>query len=247
MLLVSNPKNSIEIFAVDSLDGSLQWLETQHNVQAWPLTFSPNGKSLYAKNIIFDRDSMSGKLTRVDSLNSSEFGMNASAVSPDGRYFYRTGSAYISFKSVFQLAAYNRDPATGYLQFSSKIDIDGTFVNYATRGLRVSPDGRHIYAATVILYPDLNPDSDDIYIARIRVFEKDDHTDTLKLVETLDFGLLNEISNIEMTTDGLELYVTTRRDNFAGTLLVIERNPDTGKLYITPKIIQYSRRYLWSG
>ncbi|NUO81212.1 beta-propeller fold lactonase family protein [candidate division KSB1 bacterium] len=216
----STQKNSVEILSANAQTGEVEWLGTQANARVWPLSFSPDSRFLYTKNVGFNRDLQSGLLTQVQELNGQDFGlgdMHASAVSPDGKHFYWCGEHPLR-NSIFQLATFKRNFLTGEMSFLNKEEIE--FL-YAGNALRVSPEGKHLYLAT--------RERDDV--ASLRIYERDDLTGALTFVESLRFPGWCEMRDVEITTEGDEVYLLFGcLGAYAGEIAIFTRDALTGKL-----------------
>ena len=111
--------------------------------------FSPDGRYVYVTGYydnavsVLSRDPQSGMLTPIQLFTDASIGADALyhaqelALSPDGASLYVTASA------ADCVAIFDRDPASGTLDYSRCIGgMDGA------RGLTVSRDGRNCYVAT---------------------------------------------------------------------------------------------------
>ena len=129
---------------VDGLDGTFS------------VTVSLDGKHLYATSInddavaVFRRDSATGALTFVEVQRDGVGGVdglnfaNSVTVSPDGKHLYASGAVDDA------VAVFRRDSATGALTFVEvqRDGVGGVHGLGRAYSVTVSPDGKHLYAAS---------------------------------------------------------------------------------------------------
>ena len=133
----SSPERvTLETFAIDPGDGSLQWLDSQpatsdwpfRSSPYWPLTFSPQAEHLYVGNKVFARDASSGLLTEVQTVDGRGHQLGviyASAISPEGKHFYWLGEQ--DYGRRLRLGIFARDSLSGQLNFLSFSDFGYVF------------------------------------------------------------------------------------------------------------------------
>lgn len=145
--------------------------------------------------------------------------------SPDGQHVYVAGGLDSS------VAAFSRDPA------SNTLTLIGTSVNGAAgvagmavpRGLAASPDGQHLYVASLS-----NPDTGDQ--GGIAFFARDSTTGELTFVERL----LEDAQYLETSPDGRYLYASSdgvtvySRNEASGELTFVQSVFPGGQLLMSP-------------
>jgi 6-phosphogluconolactonase (cycloisomerase 2 family) len=153
------------------------------------------------------RDAVGG----VDGLEGARW----VTVSPDGKHLYAAG------RDDNAVAVFSRDSTTGTLTFvevnmNGVGGVDGlSFV----ASVAVSPDGKHLYAASV---------NDDA----VAVFSRDSTTGALTFVEVQRDGVggvdgLDSGNSVTVSPDGKHLYAAGRDDN---SVAVFARDSTTGGL-----------------
>ena len=219
------------------------------------LALSPDGKHLYAAGraddaiAAFSRNAATGALTFVEAefnglaVDSSLDRPLAVDVSPDGKHVYSASGSNANFIGSDAVAAFSRDASTGALTFLEAYfegqaqginTIDGLD---QVSDVKVSPDGKHVYAASevdtiggatgngndwiAIFSRNSNAVSPDFgkltWLARIAGFR----------ICTSPFGADAE-SFLTISPDGLRVYVVK---NWADNgVAVFERDPTTGLL-----------------
>ncbi|NUO80006.1 beta-propeller fold lactonase family protein [candidate division KSB1 bacterium] len=239
----SSPESvTLETFAIDPGEGSLQWLDSQpatsdwpfRSSPYWPLTFSPQAEHLYVGNKVFGRNPSSGLLTEVQTVDGRGHQLGViygSAVSPEGKHFYWLGEQDYSLR--LRLGIFARDSLSGQLNFLSFSDFGYVFPaedgsNYAAATIRISPDGRHAYATA------LKPgDCEDcIEEAELRIFTRNAGTGALTLVEKMALRRWSGIRDLELTANGDEVYVLFGCNDVCnyGEIAIFSRDAQTGKL-----------------
>ena len=229
----NNRSHTIQAFALNSQNGSLQAIQTigaplKFNKLTRRMTFSPDGKFLYVQNdttiLIYNRNKDTGLLTFSEEFSITQYGLHgthAGTVSPDNRHFYTNSSSAGGFCKI---ALFQIEPDSGRLTYANHYTI-GSFAPQTA--IRVSPDDRHVYAAT----RDLSED-DEYGQAALSSFKRNIATGELTLLENLTISnVYDEISDFELSDDGLKLYAVmgsfTHSD---GALAIFDRDPVTGKL-----------------
>ncbi len=134
------------------------------------------------------------------------------AFSPDG------DNLYVGAQNDAAVAAFVRNPETGELTFVDAYfeGVDGIDGLDGLQGLDVSPDGKHVYTASID-----NP--------AVSVFARAPATGSLSFVEAeTDFGsmFLSQLKDVVVSGDGDFVYATV----FQGRVLVYARDQATGAL-----------------
>jgi 6-phosphogluconolactonase (cycloisomerase 2 family) len=224
-------ENALAVFSRDGASGALDFVEVQRdNVggadcleRPLSVTISPDGKNVYAASAwddsvqVFGRDGTSGILTplqcKVDGYGSEGLDGAASvAVSPDGHNLYATG------KQEDALAVFDRDPATGLLDFvqvkrDGLAGVDGL---YFADTVAVSPDGSRVY---------VTGHGDNA----LAVFDRDASTGELTYVglrqdNTAGVHGLDGAAGVTVSPDGDHLYVAGEWDDAVALFAVSAGN-----------------------
>jgi len=151
---------ALAVFARDSSDGALRFIEVQRGGVSGlgtlsGMALSPDGAHVYAATasdrlFVFVRDAASGRLQLVQELRNGVNGVSGLAgdsavrVSPDGV------DVYVASAGDAAIAVFGRDTATGMLGFSGvhrqgEWGADGL---EGASGLAIDADGRHVYVAS---------------------------------------------------------------------------------------------------
>ncbi|HUT14056.1 MAG TPA: beta-propeller fold lactonase family protein, partial [Thermoguttaceae bacterium] len=149
---------SVAVFRRDASSGQLAFLQIRKEprndqiIRGGPLLAagSLDGEFLYAiyatsyrKVAMFRRDRTSGQLTYEQKIRAAPLGGWSMALAPDGNQLYVTAQSNL-------LSVLSRDPASG--EFSEiqrfRHTDSGMQGLYGVRPIIVSPDGRHVYAAS---------------------------------------------------------------------------------------------------
>ena len=169
-------------------------------------TFSPFAQAENTQVIDLEVDNLNG----VDGLG----GVSDLAISADGQHLYATGF------SDNAVAVFARDSVgqLSLIQVINNSDI-GSFGLQGAFAVGVSPDGKHVYVASVL-------DS------ALVVFSRNASDGTLSLLEMLqdDLGGVDGLSGanaIAFSSDNLRVYVTSAGDK---ALAVFDRDPSSGSL-----------------
>ena len=223
------------VFSRNSTTGALTFVEVQKNGVgnvdgldwARSVTVSADGKHLYAAGqlddavAVFNRNSTTGALTFVEVQKDGAGGVdgldgaNSVTVSPDGKHLYTSGSLDDA------VAVFSRNSTTGSLAFVEvhKDGVGGVDGLNGARSVKVSPDGKHLYAAG----------KDDHAVA---VFSRNATTGALTFVEIQKDGVggvdgLRDVLSVTLSPDGKHLYAAGPSDD---AVAVFSRNSTTGAL-----------------
>ena len=233
--------DTLVVFGRDSASGALTLVETQQNAPdglvgtqtLWRLkgahgvAVSPDGALVYVTSKVGDaltvyaRDPATGALTFVQAKHDSVGGVNGLngaegiAVSPDGAHVYVAG------RNDNALSVFAREAGTGALTFveMERNGIAGVAGLGGAKGVAVSPDGAHVYAAGSL---------DNA----VTVFARDAQSGKLAFIEVQQEGVngvtgLLRARAVTVSPDGLNIYVAGGYDD---ALVVFSRNPETGML-----------------
>ncbi len=199
---------------VDGLDGAIG------------VAISPDGQNLYVAAAVddaltaFTRNPNTGALGffevkrdgvgGVDGLNNAR----GVSISPGGQ------NVYVASQTDDALAAFTRNPSTGALSFVEveKDGVGGVDGLNGAHGVAVSPDGRHVYVASI----------SDALVA----FTRSPTTGTLNFVEAEMDGVggvdgLDGARGVTVSDDGKHVYVASSED---GAVAVFSRDGVTGEL-----------------
>lgn len=218
---LSQHDHAIVVFERDPHTGRLVFLEShrdgvsgadglQHPLH---VVVSPDDRNLYvtaSENTlaVFSRDPVDGRLGFVESFRegvagvaglSQPFGL---AISPDGAQVYVAGHVSQA------IATFDRDPADGALSFRSTITEGISDIGGLTNEICMSPDGRHLYAAS--------------FFDMLGVYARDSQTGDLGLVEVE--GLAVSSHDCVVSPDGRFVYTAGAN----GSVEVLSRDLGTG-------------------
>ncbi len=162
--IAGSNEHSLVVFSRSPLDGKLTHVKTYKDGQddlvglagVFTLTMSADGKFLYATSVIdnaitvLNRNDANGELTLVETLVDGQSGVNgldfvtSMTISSDGTHFYTAAS------DDNAIGVFLRDTFTGKLKFSQAlVDAqEGSDGLIGVRGIAVSTDQRHLYAAS---------------------------------------------------------------------------------------------------
>jgi 6-phosphogluconolactonase (cycloisomerase 2 family) len=241
--VVSEGDRAVAVFGRNTASGSLSFIELHQDgvngVDGLSVVvaaaISPDGQHLYTASrgddavAAFSRNAVSGTLAYVEMQKDGVGGVDgldgahAIVVSPDGKH------VYASSETDDAVAVFSRSTITGGLTFveAHKDGVAGVDGLNTSRGLAISPDGKHVYATG---------QQDNALAA----FSRDPITGSLTFVEALldGTGGVDGLSNPEMAVispDGLNIYVAATGDNavgvfsrnaLGGTLAFVERKQD---------------------
>jgi poly(3-hydroxybutyrate) depolymerase/6-phosphogluconolactonase (cycloisomerase 2 family) len=150
-------ENDVAVFARDAVSGTLTPIEMVSTglPPTWALAVSPDGAQVYAAGYTanavtaFQRDRATGRLTRLASWRDGVGGVqglrgaDSIALSADGT------SVYVAGYYGHSVAVFARDAGTGLLSFVQAVEsgVEGVQGLKGARGMVVSPDGTHLWAA----------------------------------------------------------------------------------------------------
>ncbi len=187
---------------------------------------SPDGTYIYASGYwdhsvaIFQRDLNTGELTYLDRVKDNFFGADGLSgvrdivMTTNGNYFYTAG--YLDNG----IGVYERDEQSGLLNYQSVVKDGVLGVDGLSNviDLALSPDDQFLYAAAE-------------GEAAISIYERDANGDLsyLNVIKNTDPGIvgLEGISAIEISEDGLHLYITSAFDQ---AIVHFARDANNGSL-----------------
>ncbi len=127
-----------------------------------------------------------------------------------GQVAVAPGSEHVYVSDLYVTLALRLDPATGTLALIDSYDGGGAL-------MAMSPDGRFLYQA-----PSWPPQH-----RAINVWQRDPGTGALSIVGSWKANGSGNWEDIELSPDGLQLYVT---DSGRDALSILDRDPATGRL-----------------
>ena len=210
---------------------------------ATSVAVSPDGKHVYVTaaqdNAVtaFWRNPTTGHLTVVEDYIDGDdggivdglAGAYSVVVSPDGYHVYVAGG------QDDEVAGFVRNDSSGELFFFQVISDTGSVINGLDRprSLAISPDGEHVYVASL--------DADTL-----TVYDRDPNTGNLSFVEIHQdqFGIfgLDGAHAVAVSPDGKHVYAAGSADD---AVVVFSRNPVSGTLTLEEEI--YDNRYWIHG
>ncbi len=252
--------NAVATFAADPKTGMLTFVESDFDdgdandpgtadglLSCRGVTVSPDGKHVYTagssdnKVGLFDRSAMTGALTFVAAVADGVGGVDGLAgaeavvVSPDG------SAVFVAGRADDAIAAFSRNATTGALTFEDfeKNGFGGVSGLDRPLGLAVSPDNKHVYAASGSNANFAGSDA-------LTVFEWDAGNGDLIFIDAYFEGDtqglntidgLDQISDVAISPDGLHVYAVSENDTIGGAsgngndwIAIFERNAATGEL-----------------
>jgi 6-phosphogluconolactonase (cycloisomerase 2 family) len=225
--------DTIVVFSRNGSSGALGYVETQWDGVdgvdgldgIWSLTVSPDGGHVYTGSTwgnslcVFGRNETSGALTFVESHRDPEGldGARSAAISPDENHLY------VASREDDAVAVFQRDGASGAITFLEALRDDSLSVDGldGANSVAVSPDGNHVYVASV-------------YDDAVATFARDVPTGTLEFVQVITDGMplvdsLSFATSVAISPDGKHVYVTAAVDN---AITAFWRHPTTGQLTV---------------
>lgn len=231
--------NRLEAFAIDQAAGELQHVQTRNDnlnqdlfwESTGTMSFSPEGSNMYLEDnlrlLVYRRNPHTGELDLLQTLHASDYHagqMRALAVSPEGAHVYWSGHIATELPG-YQIAVFSRDDATGELTFLQQQNFTGMM---PSAGLKISPDGRHVYAGLETEEGDPDPQTG------IAVFSCEAQTGELAWLEMILYRGFYHCDDIEISQDGRALYVSIDDiGSFSARLAFYDRDAETGKLALT--------------
>jgi 6-phosphogluconolactonase (cycloisomerase 2 family) len=227
--------DAVTVFTRNSSTGALSFVEMKKDGvggvdglnAAQSVTVSPGGNHVYAVGrddnavAVFSRNLSTGALTYVEVKKDGAggvdglYGAKSVTVSPDGKHLYTAA------EGDHAVAVFSINSSTGALTYVEvKKDGAGGVDGIAgAQAVTVSPDGKHVYAAS---------DTDDA----IAVFSRNLSTGALTYVEMKKDGVggvdgLDNAKSVTLSPDGMHLYATSWNDE---AISVFSRNSTTGAL-----------------
>ena len=227
--------DALAVFSRDAATGLLTFIEVHKDGVAGvdglfgslAARVSPNGNHVYVASrfdhsvAVFARDSATGTLTFLESHHDGVNGVDGLEgsysvdLSPDGKSIYPAGL----FDDA--LVHFERDTETGLLTFVAAYDdgVGGVDGLYGAISSIVSPDGEHVYVASV-------------FGDEVAVFGRNTTTGVLTFLEVHKDGIagvdgLDGVFFVTISDDGESVYTASRTDH---AVVVFTRNTDTGAL-----------------
>jgi 6-phosphogluconolactonase (cycloisomerase 2 family) len=232
----STADNAVAVFQRNGATGKLLFLEQQKQGMsgvdgleyARAVIVSPDGQNVYVAGqrskavVTFKRNTLTGTLTYVQTLVDDVdgvdglAGVDALALSPDGKHLYAAGM------SDDAVAVFRRNAGDGKLTFVETLrdqKDDPRFGILGTSGLAVSPDGAQVYVTGL---------GDDA----LAVFSRNATSGHLKLVGIYAQGIddvdgLYGAMAVKVSPNGRRVYSTGMYD---GTVSVFDRDASNGTL-----------------
>jgi 6-phosphogluconolactonase (cycloisomerase 2 family) len=186
---------------------------------AWSVAVSPDGSHLYAASFsdnavaVFSRNATTGALTFVEMKQDGQGGVDglggarSATVSPDGSHLY------VASQGDRAVAVFSRNATSGALTFveMQKDGVGGVDGLNGAISVTVSPDGKHLYIASI---------SDDA----VAVFSRNATSGALTFVEMQKDGV-NSVDglafavSVAVSPDGSHLYAVGFTDNAVAVFL----------------------------
>jgi uncharacterized repeat protein (TIGR01451 family) len=234
--------SAVGVFSRDPTTGALTFLESQRDDAEGVdglggvrfVTVSPDGKHLYAASqtdnavAVFSRNSTTGSLTFVEAQQDGVGGVDglfivtSVTISPDGKHVYTTSHGDDA------VAVFSRSSTTGALTFMEvqKDGVGGIDGLFAAASVVVSPDGKHVYTAS-------------IGYDAVAVFSRNSTTGALTFVEAHQDGVagvdgLDGASSLASSPDGKHLYTTGQIDDAVAVFSVATTTNSTSTPTSTP-------------
>lgn len=238
--------SSILWFSRDA-NGQLEYVSEYNSSDVFAvqdLAISPDGKHLYSVGhndgtgdqlntlSVFSIDAETGNLTFVQKFLDGQGGISdmsptSVVISPDGEHLYVNGT------EAGTLFLFDRDANSGTLTFNTKYSSANTGLESLAnvRKLALSADGKSLVSIS---------EDPSHYI---NVFERDDLTGELNLVQTLsdtDNSDFTNLQDIAISPDGFSVYIPTRPSQFINTdqVLVFQRDLNNGQLTLQQSLVR---------
>lgn len=158
---------------------------------------------------VYDRNELTGAFTHnhVLGAGSGLAGLTDVDFAPDSNHFYGCGQHFLAF--------FERDPTTGEVAVVQVLEegVAGVAGLSYPWGVDVSPDGDHVYVASVGSFA-------------ISIFSRDATTGELTYVTTHHDGVDNA-NVVTVSPDGKNVYAACA---WFSTIVVLDRNETTGEL-----------------
>ena len=227
--------DALAAFARDPATGALSLVEVEKDGSggvdgldvARGVATSPDGAHVYVASgadsavAAFARDPATGALSFVEVEKDGSGGVDGLAGASDVVISADGAHVYVVSEGDSAMAVFARDPATGALSFvEAEMDGVGGVEGLASpRGVGVSLDGAHVYAAGF---------GDDA----VATFARNATTGALSFVEFDQDGVagvdgLDGTRSVVASPDGAHVYVTSQIDDAVATF---SRDPATGAL-----------------
>jgi 6-phosphogluconolactonase (cycloisomerase 2 family) len=227
--------HAVAVFSRDISSGELGFVEVQRDGAAGvdglnlaaSVAVSPDGAHVYVAGsgedaiAVFGRNGLTGALSFVEFQQDGVGGVDgldldrSVTVSPDGRHVYATGQLDNA------VAVFSRNQTSGALTFVEleQDGVGGVGGLGGPRGVTVSPDGAHVYIASV-------------FDSAVAVFSRNQTTGALTFVEFEQNGVAGVegifgASSAVVSPDGGYAIVTGSDDD---AIAVFERDRGTGAL-----------------
>ncbi|MCK6559485.1 beta-propeller fold lactonase family protein [bacterium] len=229
-------KGTLTAFAIDPASGDLQLVQTRQDSLVLPtylewggaMVFAPESSHLYLNDKMFlrvyHRNHQSGEISLVQKLDCRPYGLFeivSMTLSPDGRNFYCN---HVGNDLLQKIATFERNAQTGELSFQSKVTTNNVS-GYAGMAIKVSPDGRHVYASTADFDADFDGEP------AIAIFKRNSISGELSLLRSMLISGWTEIRDLEISSDGLEVYALVSGIGYSASLLAFfERDSVSGEL-----------------
>ncbi len=226
--------NSVVLFSRDTATGALTFVEQYKDgvggvdglLAAHFIALSPDQKSVYVAGrgddavATFSRNETTGQLTFVQVIKASTANPGLSGasfveVSADGK------NVYVAGRFDNAVVVFRRNETTGLLTYieTEKDGFSGVDGLNNVRWLALSPDGRHLYTAS------LNDNA-------ISTFSRNELTGRLTFLQVLSDGVggvdgLDQAASVVVSRDGGQVYVAGSRDD---AIAIFTRDAATGLL-----------------
>jgi 6-phosphogluconolactonase (cycloisomerase 2 family) len=231
----SYASHAVVVFSRDADSGALTFLEVEEDgvggvdglQGANSVAVSPDGKNVYVsgtqenKLAVFTRDAVSGGLAFEQAIEDGvDLTTNMQVpdtvrISPDG------GWVFVAASASSAVTCFVRNPSNGRLLYfdavkNSDPGVDGLS---ATRYLAVSPDGKHLYAASFAA-------------DTVAILAHNGSTGALSYVGFVEDGVggvdgLDGANGVAVSPDAAHVYVSGHNDD---ALAIFTRNSSTGAL-----------------